>query len=83
MTHFPIRAERNVKLVPVDSSMLLAVGYDGASKELEAVFSSGAVWRYQDVPRAVYRQLLAADSKGSFMQSCVIGVYPEYRLRRR
>jgi len=72
-----------MKLVPVESSMLLAVGYDAASKELEAVFSSGAVWRYREVPRKVYRELLAAESKGSYMQSYVIGAYPEYRLRRR
>lgn len=72
-----------MKLVPVESSMLLAVGYDSASKELEAVFSSGAVWRYRDVPSKVYRELLAADSKGGYMQSHVLGVYSEYRLRRR
>jgi hypothetical protein len=40
-----------MKLRPVESSMLLAVGYDAAAKELEAVFSSGAVWRYRGVPR--------------------------------
>ena len=72
-----------MKLVPVDSSMLVAVGYDAATKELEAVFTSGAVWRYRQVPRKVYRELLAASSKGSYMQSCVIGMYSEYRVRRR
>jgi hypothetical protein len=72
-----------MKLIPVESSMLLAVGYDAAAKELEAVFCSGAVWRYCDVPRKVYRELLAAGSKGQYMESNVIGVYEEYRLRRR
>ena len=72
-----------MKLTPVESSMILAAGYDAAAKELEVVFCSGAVWRYQEVPRRVYRELLAASSKGSYMRSCVIGVYPEYRLRRR
>jgi hypothetical protein len=72
-----------MKLIPVSSSMILAVGYDASAKELEVVFSSGAVWRYREVPRKVYRELLAADSKGSYMRSCVIGMCPEYRLRRR
>ena len=72
-----------MKLVPVTSSMLLAVGYDATKRELEAVFSSGQVWRYQEVPRRVYQELLKAESKGSYMRSCVIGLYPEYRLRRR
>ncbi|HYH66344.1 MAG TPA: KTSC domain-containing protein [Urbifossiella sp.] len=72
-----------MKLVTVESSMLLAVGYDATAKELEAVFSSGAVWRYKGVPRKVYRELLAAESKGSYMRECVIGVYADYRVRRR
>lgn len=70
-------------LVAVDSSMLLAVGYDRASHELEAVFVDGAVWRYRNVPVRVYRELLAADSKGSYMRFFVIDVYPDYKLRRR
>lgn len=72
-----------MRLVPVESSMVLAVGYDKALREMEVVFSSGAVWRYQNVPHRVYRELLASDSKGSYMNACIIGVYPEYRLRRR
>ena len=72
-----------MKLVPVESSMLRAVGYDAAARELEAVFASGAVWRYREVPRKVYRELLAAESQGSYMRACVIGVYADYRLRRR
>jgi hypothetical protein len=72
-----------MKLTPVSSSMIQAVGYDAAAKELEVVFCSGAVWRYKEVSRKVYKELLAADSKGSYMGACVIGVYPEYQLRRR
>lgn len=70
-------------LVPVDSSMLTAVGYDDGTGELEAVFISGAVWRYADVPREVYEELLSASSIGSYMQDEIIGVYPEYELKRR
>lgn len=70
-------------LVPVDSSMLSAVGFDASIGELEAVFTDGAVWRYRNVPERVYRELLAADSKGSYMRDFVIDVYPDYRLRRR
>jgi hypothetical protein len=72
-----------MKRTLVESSMLIAVGYDAATEELEAVFTSGAVWRYRGVPRKVYRDLLATDSKGSFMRSMVIGCYPEYQVRRR
>ncbi|MDB5308220.1 MAG: hypothetical protein JWO38_2422 [Gemmataceae bacterium] len=84
----PARAKKasrkdGIALTLVESSMLLAVGYDAATEELEAVFRSGAVWRYRGVPRKVYRDLLAAESKGSFMRSMVIDVYPDYQVRRR
>jgi hypothetical protein len=74
---------RSPKIVPVESSMLNAVAYDATKKELVAYFTSGAVWRYQGVPRSVYRELLAADSKGQYMRGEIIGVYPEHQVRRR
>ncbi|MDQ3440644.1 MAG: KTSC domain-containing protein [Planctomycetota bacterium] len=70
-------------LVPADSTMLAAVGFDRSSGELEAVFVDGAVWRYRDVPENVYKQLPASDSKGSYMRSCIVDQYPDYRIRRR
>lgn len=69
--------------IAVDSNMLSAVGFDRSSGELEAVFVDGAVWRYRNVPERVYRELLASDSKGGYMRSFIIDVYPDYRLRRR
>jgi hypothetical protein len=76
------KKQTGAKLVQVDSSMLIAIGYDEVTKELEAVFHSGAVWRYRGVPKKVYRELLAADSKGSYMRSQIIGVYSDYQVRR-
>jgi hypothetical protein len=70
------------KLVPVESSVLSAIGYDDTTKELVAVFNSGAVWRYGKVPKKVYKQLLASDSKGGYMRDLIIGTYPEYRVSR-
>lgn len=71
-----------LKLTPVESSMVSAIGYDEATKELVAVFNSGAVWRYRGVPKKVYRELLASDSKGGYMRDLIIGAYPEYRVSR-
>jgi len=70
-------------LVAVDSTMLSAVGFDPDTGELEAVFADDAVWRYRNVPERVYRELLASDSKGSYMREFVIDVYVDYRVRRR
>jgi hypothetical protein len=72
-----------MKRIPVESSMLSAVSYDTGIAELEAVFHDGAIWRYYDVPQEVFQQLLASDSKGSFMRDFIIDVYPDYRVRRR
>jgi hypothetical protein len=62
--------------------MLSAIGYDDATKELVAVYNSGAVWRYRGVPKKVYRELLASDSKGGYMRDLIIGMYPEHRSNR-
>jgi hypothetical protein len=75
-----------MNLVTVDSSMLDAVGYDEKTQELEAVFVSGNVYRYEGVPKEVYEQLLASDSKGSFMHRVIIDCYAYYPVstkRRR
>ena len=72
-----------MQLVTVESSMIHAVGYDEDAQEMEVVFTSGRIWRYQKVPREVYEELLAAGSKGQYMRACVIDVYPDYEVSRR
>ena len=52
------------KLIPVASSMIQAVGYDPKTRILEVVFNSGRIYCYEDVPPNVYKELMAADSKG-------------------
>jgi hypothetical protein len=48
----------------VVSSVLSSIGYDPVSMTLEIEFHSGAVYRYLEVPRTAYQQLLAAPSLG-------------------
>jgi KTSC domain-containing protein len=59
-----------VRFVPVESSNVAAVAYDGADVLL-VKFRGGAgagdVYRYRGVDRATYDALLAAESKGSFI----------------
>lgn len=71
-----------MELITVESSMIHAVGYDDARREMEVVFNSGRIYRYEGVPRTVYEALLAADSKGQYLRACVIDVYPDYELSR-
>ncbi len=72
-----------MELKLVDSDVLEAIGYDAAMQELEAVFTSGKTYRYVGVPRSLYAELLAAESKGRFMHAKVIGVYECYEVVRR
>jgi hypothetical protein len=55
-----------VDVQSVDSSVLAAVGYDGKQHVLEATFRTGRVYRYFDVPTAVYKALLNAPSAGKY-----------------
>jgi hypothetical protein len=71
------------KLIPVASSMIQAVGYDPKTRILEVVFNSGQIYCYEDVPPNVYKELMAADSKGRYMQSEILGVYPDYPVSGR
>jgi hypothetical protein len=45
-------------------------------------FRDGAIYRYFDVPAAVYNDLLAADSKGSYFNKQIRGRFRHIRLRR-
>ncbi len=60
---------------PVESSMLAMVGYDAEQKTLELEFNSGKVYHYYDVPLKVYRDMLKAESKGSYFRGLIDGMY--------
>ena len=66
-----------MELVPVESSMISAVAYDDAARELLVIFNSGKTYVYSNVPREVYDGLLRANSKGSYMKDFVIDMYPD------
>lgn len=72
-----------MKLTSVESSMIHAVGYDAKTRTLEVVFNSGRTYCYEDVPREVYKELMEADSKGSYLRDCIIDCYPYHQLSRR
>jgi hypothetical protein len=64
----------------VDSSMVYAVDYDPKAQTLEVVFKRTGVFAYSGVPPAEYRRLMKSDSIGSYMRSCIIGMYSERKL---
>lgn len=70
-----------MELIKVDSSMIYAFGYDQQQQVLEVVFKRTGVYRYLNVPKEVYQQLLDADSKGSYIRDLIIDMYPTERVR--
>jgi hypothetical protein len=55
----------------VVSSELRSVGHDEESLVLEVEFHSGGVYRYFGVPRDLYLNLMAAESKGRFFNEWI------------
>jgi len=72
-----------MKLTPVESSMIHAVGYDRTTRTLEVLFNSGKAYQCYDVPPKVYKELMAAESKGQYMRAEIIDMYEYAPLSRR
>lgn len=55
-----------MKLVPVESSNVDAVGYDPEIRVLRVRFKGGHSYDYADVPADAYHNVMAAPSKGGY-----------------
>jgi len=65
----------------VESTAIAAVGYSKRRHMLEIEFVNGAIYRYFDVPAAVYRELMVADSKARFYDFNIKGHYRSIPIR--
>ena len=64
----------------VQSSVVWEVEHDPKTRVLEVAFKRTGVFRYEGVPPAIYRAMMRSDSIGSYLRTCVIGMYPERRM---
>jgi hypothetical protein len=79
---FPIDpiAGNNPTRILVESSAISAIFYDPKSQTLDIEFkTSGETYRYFEVPNDEYQGLLAAVSKGAYLNS---EIKPKYRTRK-
>jgi hypothetical protein len=65
----------------VNSSALKAIDYRPVEHQLVLKFSSGEVYQYDQATEELYREFLAADSKGRFFQSEIRGRLPFRKLK--
>ena len=74
-------SKRGMVWYDADSSMISAFGYDEAEGTLEVAFHRTGVYRYYDVPLHVFEGLREASSKGRYMRSHIIDMYPWEKKR--
>jgi len=67
-------------MIPVDSSNIASIGYDPDTQTLQVEFSNGHVYQYFDVPEVVFREFLAAPSKGVYLHAGIKGNYRYARI---
>lgn len=65
----------------LDSTAISSAGYDPATALLELEFTSGEVYQYFAVPKAVYGGLVEAESAGRYFRDHIRDVYPSRHLR--
>ena len=65
---------------PVSSSNIASIGYDPGSETLEIEFTNGSIYQYFNVPARLHEQLMAAPSKGQFLNTYIRNAYPYSRI---
>ena len=60
-------------MIPVDSSAIRSVGYDGGTLTVE--FHSGRIYDHPSVPHSVYDGLMRASSMGAYYNRYIRGRY--------
>ena len=69
-----------VNWVPVRSRMLFGIAYNPDWQQLYLKFRSGDIYCYRGVPVERYQELVAADSKVSYVRSRILNRYPYQRI---
>lgn len=63
-----------MEMVSVVSTNVEQVGYDADTQVMAVRFKSG-LYHYFDVPELVYQELLASESKGTYLAANIKGRY--------
>ena len=77
----PNHITSHIRRLPVQSTAIAKIGYSKRRHILEIEFVNGAVYRYLDVPPAIYQGLMSAGSKAQFYDFNVKGHYQSIAIR--
>lgn len=72
-----------MELITVNSEMVHALGYDDEEQELEVIFTSGGIYRYSNVPRSVFDDMMKSPSIGQYMHTHIMNTYSYREISRR
>ncbi|BAU05105.1 KTSC domain-containing protein [Fischerella major NIES-592] len=72
--------EQSIAMLPMNSSMANAIGYDSDRNILQIEFHNGAVYQYSDIDQDTWQDLHQADSIGKFFNENVRGKYQYERI---
>jgi KTSC domain len=72
--------EEPIAMLPVSSSMAIAVGYDRNEQILQVEFQNGSVYQYLGVDKDTWEDLHTSDSVGSFYNQEIKGRFDCDRL---
>jgi hypothetical protein len=67
--------------ITITSTALSSIGYEDQEQYLEVEFSDQQVYRYYQVPRAFYDDLVKADSKGTYFNAVIRPYYAGVRVK--
>ena len=69
-----------MEMIPVNSSNILAIGYDSDSATLTISFKGGDKYEYYDVPQHEFDCFLAAESKGKYGHQNIYKKYGQQKI---
>jgi hypothetical protein len=77
----PVLIRSHIRREPLASTALATAGYSKRLHIMEIEFCNGAIYRYLDVPAAVYRDFMSAESKAQYYDWNIKGHYQALRLQ--
>lgn len=70
-----------MEMIPVNSSNILAIGYNPDSATLTIEFKGNSEYEYYDVPQHEFDNFLAANSKGGYGNQNIYKKYSQQKIR--
>lgn len=69
----------NIKMTPVISSNIVAIGYDKENKILRVIFKGNSSYLYFNVKEEIYNNLAQSESKGKTLNESVVRHKDKYK----